>query len=75
MVLIQSFNGAGDTRTPTYLNLFIFWLIQIPLAYLLSIQLHLEAVGVYWAIVISESAFTIVGYFLFKRGKWKTVKV
>jgi putative MATE family efflux protein len=75
MVLIQAFNGAGDTRTPTYLNFFIFWLVQIPLAYLLAIHLPLGAVGVYWAIVISESAFTIVGYFLFKRGKWKTVKV
>jgi putative MATE family efflux protein len=75
MVLIQSFNGAGDTRTPTYLNFFIFWMIQIPLAYLLAIELSLETVGVYWAIVISESAFTIAGYFLFKRGKWKTIKV
>jgi putative MATE family efflux protein len=75
MVLIQAFNGAGDTRTPTYLNFFIFWMIQIPLAYLLAIELSLETVGVYWAIVISESAFTIAGYFLFKRGKWKIIKV
>jgi Na+-driven multidrug efflux pump len=50
-------------------------MLQIPLAYLLAIELSFEAAGVYWAIVISESAFTIVGYFLFKRGKWKTVKV
>ncbi|UCH64687.1 MAG: MATE family efflux transporter, partial [Ignavibacterium sp.] len=48
MVLIQAFNGAGDTRTPAYLNFFIFWLVQIPLAYLLAIELPLEAVGVYW---------------------------
>jgi putative MATE family efflux protein len=75
MVLIQSFNGAGDTRTPTIMNFFVFWMLQIPLAYLLAIELSFEAAGVYWAIVISESAFTIVGYFLFKRGKWKTVKV
>ena len=75
MVLIQAFNGAGDTRTPTILNFFIFWMMQIPLAYLLAIELSLETVGVYWAIVISESAFTIVGCFLFKRGKWKSVKV
>ena len=75
MVLIQAFNGAGDTRTPAYLNFFIFWLVQIPLAYLLAVKLPFQAVGVYWAIVISESAFTIVGYFLFKRGNWKTVKV
>ena len=75
MVLIQAFNGAGDTRVPTYLNFFIFWMMQIPLAYLLAIELSLDTAGVYWAIVFSESAFTIVGYFLFKRGKWKTIKI
>lgn len=75
MVLVQSFNGAGDTRTPTIMNLFIFWMMQIPLAYLLAIQFSVESKGVYWAIVISESTFTIVGYFFFKRGRWKTVKV
>ena len=75
MVLVQSFNGAGDTRTPTIMNFFVFWMMQIPLAYLLAIQLSLESAGVYWAIVICESTFTVVGYFLFKRGKWKTVKV
>jgi len=75
MVLVQSFNGAGDTRTPTIMNFFIFWMMQIPLAYLLAIQFSIESAGVYWAIVISESTFTIVGYFLFKRGRWKTVKV
>jgi putative MATE family efflux protein len=75
MVLVQSFNGAGDTRTPTIMNFFIFWMMQIPLAYLLAIELSIATFGVYWTIVISESTFTIVGYFLFKRGKWKTVKV
>ncbi|NNG27497.1 MAG: MATE family efflux transporter, partial [Ignavibacteriaceae bacterium] len=75
MVLVQSFNGAGDTRTPTIMNFFIFWMMQIPLAYLLAIPFDLQSAGVYWAIVISESTFTIVGYFLFKRGRWKTVKV
>jgi Na+-driven multidrug efflux pump len=75
MVLVQSFNGAGDTRTPTIMNFFIFWMMQIPLAYLLAITLSLNSAGVYWAIVISESTFTVVGYFLFKKGNWKTVKV
>jgi len=75
MVLVQSFNGAGDTRTPTIMNFFIFWMMQIPLAYLLAITFSLNSAGVYWAIVISESTFTVVGYFLFKRGRWKTVKV
>ncbi|RPI62065.1 MAG: MATE family efflux transporter [Ignavibacteriales bacterium] len=75
MVLVQSFNGAGDTKTPTIMNLFIFWMLQIPLAYTLAIQLGFGAEGAYYSIVISESTFSVVGYFLFKKGKWKTIKV
>lgn len=75
MVLVQSFNGAGDTKTPTIMNLFIFWMLQIPLAYSLAILLNVGSTGVYYSIVIAESTFSVVGYFLFKRGKWKTVKV
>jgi putative MATE family efflux protein len=75
MVLVQSFNGAGDTRTPTIMNFFVFWLMEIPLAYLLAVEFAFNSPGVYWAIVIAESTFTIVGYFLFKRGRWKTIKV
>jgi putative MATE family efflux protein len=75
MVLVQAFNGAGDTRTPTIMNLIIYWLMQIPLAYLLSVQLSLGAPGVYWTVVICETIFSIAGYFLFKKGKWKTIKV
>jgi len=75
MVLLQAFNGAGDTRTPTIMNLVIYWLMQIPLAYLLSVQLSLNAPGVYWTVVICETIFSITGYFLFKKGKWKTIKV
>lgn len=75
MVLVQAFNGAGDTRTPTIMNLIIYWLMQIPLAYLLSVQLSLGAPGVYWTVVICETLFSIAGYFLFKKGKWKTIKV
>jgi Na+-driven multidrug efflux pump len=75
MVLVQAFNGAGDTKTPTIMNLFVFWMLQIPLAYTLAIQLGLGAEGAYYSIVISESTFSIVGYFLFKKGRWKTVKV
>ena len=75
MVLVQAFNGAGDTRTPTIMNLVIYWLMQIPLAYLLSLQLSLGAPGVYWTVVICETVFSIAGYFLFKKGKWKTIKV
>ena len=75
MVIMQAFNGAGDTKTPTIMNFFIFWVLQIPLAYLLAIQLSAKSTGVFLAIVISESVFSIVGFFLFRRGKWKDIRI
>lgn len=75
MVLIQSFNGAGDTVTPTVLNIFGFWLFQIPLAYVLSITLKYGPTGVFFAIAAAESLIAVVAIILFRRGKWKTVKV
>ncbi len=75
MIIVQSFNGAGDTRTPTILNLFIFWLLQIPLAWILAMQFKMGPEGVYWAVVISETVLTIAGYILFKKGRWKTIKL
>ncbi|MBA3633690.1 MAG: MATE family efflux transporter [Acidobacteria bacterium] len=72
MVIETSFNGAGDTVTPTYLNLFIFWLFEIPLAYVLAYHFGLEAHGVFWAITIAFSMLAIVSAILFRRGKWKT---
>ncbi len=71
MVLESSFNGAGDTWTPTYLNLFIFWLFEIPLAYLLAYRFGFDVNGVFWAITIAFSVLAIVSALLFKRGKWK----
>jgi len=75
MIIAQSFNGAGDTRTPTILNFFGFWVLQIPLAYLLANTFLLGPSGVFWAIVISESALTIAAMIIFKKGKWKEVKI
>lgn len=75
MVITQSFNGAGDTRTPIYLNFFGFWCFQIPLAYLLAIRFNFGPDGVYAAIAIAESAIAVAGIMLFRRGKWKLVKV
>ena len=75
MVLVNTFNGAGDTWTPTWINLFCFWLFQIPLAYFLSKHLGLGPKGVFMAIPISEIAISTTGYILFKKGKWKKVKV
>lgn len=75
MVIVQAFNGAGDTRTPTILNLFGYWLFQIPLAYVMSFTLGFEASGAFWAIAIAESAIAIAAILLFRRGTWKTVKI
>ncbi|MES1220166.1 MAG: MATE family efflux transporter [Bacteroidota bacterium] len=75
MVMINAFNGAGDTWTPTWVNLFGFWLFQIPLAYLLARYFEWGPTGVFVAIPVSETAITIASFILFKRGKWKTKKI
>jgi putative MATE family efflux protein len=75
MVITQSFNGAGDTRTPTILNLIFFWLVQIPLAYLLSSTFGFGANGVFSAVPIAETALAITGIIIFKKGKWKEMKI
>jgi putative MATE family efflux protein len=72
MVLTQSFNGAGDTWTPTIINLFIFWLWELPLAYVLAITLHFGPRGVFLAITIAFSSLAVVSAIVFRRGKWKT---
>lgn len=71
MVLTQSFNGAGDTRTPTIINLFIFWLWEIPLGYVLAKVVGLGPHGVYWAVTIAFSSLAVVSAVVFRRGKWK----
>ena len=75
MVLETAFNGAGDTWTPTYLNLFVFWLFEIPLAYILAYYFKLEAHGVFWAITIAFSMLAVVSAILFRRGRWKLMEV
>lgn len=75
MIISQAFNGAGDTNTPTYINLFVFWVLQIPLAYLLSKFLHLGPTGVYIAIAVSETVLAIISIIVFRKGRWKMVKV
>jgi putative MATE family efflux protein len=72
MVLSQSFNGAGDTWTPTIINLFVFWLWELPLAYVLAVVLGLGPRGVFLAIMIAFSTLAIVSALFFRRGRWKT---
>ncbi|MDE0536777.1 MATE family efflux transporter [Tenacibaculum sp. L6] len=75
MVVIQSFNGSGDTKTPTYVNFVCFWLFQLPFAYIMAITLNFGPVGVFTAITLAEVLIAIVGVWLFKKGKWKTIQV
>jgi putative MATE family efflux protein len=75
MVVTNAFNGAGDTKTPTLINIFGFWLFQVPIAYLLAIVFKLGPKGVFIAIVAAETGISIAGIILFKRGKWKQVKI
>jgi len=75
MVLTQAFNGSGDTVTPTRINLICFWLFEIPLAYLLAIVLDMKIYGISVAIVAAETALTLMAWYYFRKGKWKTVKV
>jgi len=71
MVLTQSFNGAGDTQTPTMINIFIFWLYEIPLGYFLAIYFKVGPAGVFIAMAVAFSTLAVISAILFKRGKWK----
>ena len=75
MVMLQAFNGAGDTVTPTIVNLFGFWLFEIPLAYFLAIPAGMQARGAYFSIVAAEALIAGVSILLFKRGYWKRQKI
>ena len=75
MVMPQAFNGAGDTTTPTIMNFFCFWLLEIPIAYILSLRLGFGVKGVFISIVIAESVLGVVGIVLFRRGRWKERQV
>ncbi|MEO0480260.1 MAG: MATE family efflux transporter [Planctomycetota bacterium] len=75
MVLVQAFNGAGDTRTPTYINLACFWVLESPLAWTLAKPLGLGPEGAYWSVAISEAMLAVVAFVLFRRGRWKSTAV
>ncbi len=75
MVMMQAMNGAGDTKTPTIINFVGFWLFQIPLAYFLTLHTDFGLSGAFWAVPIAETFIAVVAYYIFKQGRWKTIKV
>jgi putative MATE family efflux protein len=75
MVSSQAFNGAGDTKTPTKINIVFFWFIQIPLSYFLAITMGWQHSGVFWGVFISETSVGLFTLWLFSRGGWKNTKV
>ena len=75
MVMLQAFNGAGDTVTPTIVNFFGFCLLELPLAYALARPLHFGPKGAYYAIVFAEAAIAAAGILLFRRGKWRRQEI
>ena len=75
MVMIQALNGAGDSKTPTIINLFGFWLFQIPLAWILAKTFSMGPIGAFIAIPVAESVLALAAWYYFKLGKWKEVKI
>ncbi len=75
MATVQGFNGAGDTLTPTWMHFFCFWMFEVPLAWFLAVPAGMGPAGVFWSVCIAESAFAVAGVVLFKRGRWKNVKI
>jgi Na+-driven multidrug efflux pump len=75
MVMLQAFNGAGDTVTPTIVNFFGFWLLEIPLAYFLAIHAGLKSNGVFISIAVAESAIAAASIVLFRQGRWKRQQI
>ncbi len=74
MIVVQAINGAGDTATPTVIDLFGFWVLQLPVAYWLATSVGMGPNGAFTAIVVAETFITVLGVIVFRRGRWKQVK-
>src|SRR5260370_9320740 len=71
MVIVQAFNGAGDTRTPTIINLFCFWIVQLPLAFWLSRGVHMGPRGAFFASLTTQVLLALIAIYVFRQGWWK----
>jgi Na+-driven multidrug efflux pump len=75
MVMVNALNGAGDTISPVWINIFCYWLLEVPLAYLLAITLNFREEGVFYSILAAEVMMTLSALAIFSRGRWKDQKV
>ncbi len=75
MVIAQAFNGAGDTKTPTIVNFFLYWLLQLPLAYILAVTYKIGPEGAFAAVAVTEVALSIVYVIIFRKGRWKATSI
>ncbi len=75
MVMLQAFNGAGDTLTPTYVNLFGFWILEIPLAWWLAMHTAMRVNGVFVSVVVAQSVIVLISIVLFRQGRWATQRI
>jgi Na+-driven multidrug efflux pump len=75
MVAMQAFNGAGDTKTPTWITFWCFWVLELGLAWLMAFHLEWGPIGVFWSIPIAESCFAIAALWIFRKGRWKSVQI
>ncbi|HEX4651204.1 MAG TPA: MATE family efflux transporter, partial [Granulicella sp.] len=75
MVLLAAFNGAGDTLTPTYVNLFGFWIVEIPLAWYLARHTALQVNGVFVSVVVAQSVIVLISLVLFRHGRWAKQRI
>jgi Na+-driven multidrug efflux pump len=75
MVMLQAFNGAGDTLTPTYVNLFGYWVLEIPLAWYLAIHTSMHVNGVFVSVVVAQSVIVLISFMLFRQGRWMRQRI
>jgi putative MATE family efflux protein len=75
MVMTQALNGAGDTKTPTWINIFCFWVFQVPFAYLLAEGFQLRSTGAFIAVPAAQVLIALISMYYFKKGRWKEIKV